>query len=67
MCSLLKQFLRAHQGFNRDELQDYLNLFAFMMNSPHDKLEKIEYLINCGVHSTFSIKYRDQFSKKPIE
>ena len=67
MCSLLKQFLKAHQGFNRDELQDYLNLFAFMMNYPHDKLEKIEYLINCGVHSTFSIKYRDQFSKKPIK
>ena len=67
MCSLLKQFLRAHQGYDRDELQDYLNLFSFMMNEPHNKLEKIEYLINCGVTSTISIKYRDYYSKKPTK
>lgn len=64
ICYLLKQFLRAHQGFDRDQLQDYLNLFAFMMNEPHDKLEKIEYLINCAVYSANSIKYRDEFSNK---
>lgn len=63
MCSLLKQFLNAHRGFDRDDLQDYLNLFAFIMNPPHDRLEKIEYLINCGVYSAKTIKYREIFSK----
>lgn len=62
-CSMLKMFLNAHRGFNRDYLQDYLNLFCFISNPPHNKLEKIEYLLNkiTGINKT--IKYRDTFSK----
>ena len=34
---LLKRFLRSHPGFIREDLQDYLNLFSFMM-SEHQNL-----------------------------
>jgi len=36
-CRLHKQFLNAHSWFIRDNLQDYLNLFVFIMNPPEDK------------------------------
>ncbi|MDY5056571.1 MAG: hypothetical protein SPE84_04355 [Bullifex sp.] len=31
-CFFLKKFLNSHSGFDREELQNYLNLFAFIMN-----------------------------------
>lgn len=64
-CSLLKQFLNSHRGFSRDYLQDYLNLYAFIANSPYDRLEKIEYLITRGISTPKIIRYRDVMSKKP--
>ena len=33
-------------GFDRQEIQSYLNLYAFILNPPSDKLEKIEKLLN---------------------
>ena len=63
-CNLLKQFLNSHRGFSRAYLQDYLNLYAFMTNPPYDKLEKIEYLINCVINNVKIIRYRDVMSKK---
>ena len=41
-CALLKQFLNSHRGFDREYLQDYLNLYTFITNPPYEKLEKIE-------------------------
>ncbi|BBH26236.1 hypothetical protein SG0102_11700 [Intestinibaculum porci] len=32
-------------GFDRDDLPHYLNLCCFMFNPPHEKLEKIEKLL----------------------
>ncbi len=31
-CFFLKKFLNSHSGFDREEVQNYLNLFAFIMN-----------------------------------
>lgn len=39
-CDLLKKFLYSHNGFDRDNLQDYLNLFCFIQNPPYRKLAK---------------------------
>ncbi len=61
---MLQKFLRAHSGFNRDELNDYLNLFAFITNPPSDKLEKIDILLNLAFHSAVSLKYREYFRRK---
>lgn len=58
---LLKMFLNAHSGFCRDEIQDYLNLYSFVINSPSDHLEKVEKIINLVFKNPKSLKYRDQF------
>ena len=44
--NLLQKFLRAHSGFEREDLQDYLNLFALAYNAPDDMYEKIDLLLN---------------------
>lgn len=62
---LLKMFLNAHSGFFRDEIQDYLNLYSFVINSPSDHLEKVEKIINLVFENPKSLKYRDQFAVKP--
>jgi len=36
-CRMLKLFHSAHSGFIRNDIQDYLNLFCFMMNQPKGK------------------------------
>ena len=56
-CDLLKKFLNSHPGFDRDELQDYMNLPSFMMNKPHNKLEK-------AINSSKRITFRDYYFKK---
>lgn len=58
---LLKMFLNAHSGFCRDEIQDYLNLYSFVINSPSDHLEKVEKIINLVFENPKSLKYREQF------
>ena len=60
---LLKMFLNAHSGFNRDELQAYLNLYAFVINPPFDHLEKIERIIGMAFKSPKYLKDRNQFKR----
>lgn len=62
---LLKKFLNAHSGFNREELSSYLNLFSFVMNPPNEPLEKVEQIIKIAFQNPKSLRYRDVFSKKP--
>jgi len=57
----LRKFLNAHSGFNRDSLQDYLNLFAFMKNPPSNPLEKVEKLLNLAFQNPKLLRYREQF------
>jgi len=57
----LKKFLNAHSGFNRDSLQDYLNLFAFVRNPPLEPLEKVETLVHLAFQNPKILRYRDQF------
>jgi len=57
----LKKFINAHSGFNRSNLQDYLNLFAFVRNPPSEPLEKVEKLLHLAFQNPKSLRYRDQF------
>lgn len=59
--SLLKMFLNAHSGFSREDIQDYLNLYSFVINPPVDHLEKVEKIINLVFQNPKSLKYREQF------
>lgn len=61
---LVKSFLRAHGGFNKDNLQDYLNLFWFIMNGPEDDKAKVDRFIELAVLSPSRVKYREVFPKK---
>ena len=61
-CFLLKKFLNSHPGFNRNELQGYLNLFSFMMNKPHNKLEKVNILLELSLNTSKKLTYRQYYS-----
>lgn len=58
---LTKRFLYAHSGFDRQEIQSYLNLYAFILNPPSDKLEKIEKLLNMAFNTPVILRYRDKY------
>jgi len=58
---LIKRFLYAHSGFDRSQIQSYLNLYAFVINPPSDKLEKVEVLLNLAFENPKLLRYRDMF------
>jgi transposase-like protein len=61
---ILKRFLNAHGGFDRDNLQGYLNLFSFVTNPPHDMLEKVELVVKMAFRYPKTLRYRDFFRIK---
>jgi transposase-like protein len=65
-CLYLQKFLKSHPGFNRDDLQDYLNLFCFIVNPPNNKLEKVEILLSSDLNGARTLKYREFYSSKSI-
>jgi hypothetical protein len=61
---LLKSFLYAHTSFNRDKIQGYLNLFAFVMNPPSNHLEKVEIILNLAFRNHKILRYREFYGVK---
>jgi hypothetical protein len=57
--AILKAFLNSHGGFDRQYIQDYLNLFAFVSNPPSNMLEKVELVINMAFQNPKLLRYRD--------
>jgi len=62
--AILKRFLYAHSGFNRDDLQGYLDFFAFVTNPPRDLLEKVELVIKMAFANPKLLRYREYYSVK---
>jgi hypothetical protein len=60
--AILKKFLNTHSSFNRDDLQGYLNLFAFVTNPPDNLLEKVELVIKTAFENPKSLRFRDYYS-----
>jgi len=60
--AILKKFLNSHNGFNRDNIQGYLNLFAFVTNPPADLLEKVELVIEMAFKNPKTLRYREFFA-----
>ena len=60
--ALAKRFMRAHGGYNRDNLQDFMNLISFILNKPNDRYDKIDRFINMALLSSVRVKYRDVMS-----
>lgn len=57
--SLLKKFLDSHSEFLRHHIDDYMNLFVFIMNPPKNKLNKVELFLELAIKKRASLKYRD--------
>lgn len=57
---LVKRFLYAHSGFARSKIQGYLNLYAFVLNPPFDKLEKVDKLLNLAFQNPKLLRYRNR-------
>lgn len=62
--SKLKRFMREHGGFDREHLQDWLNLFWFIQNGPKDRYDKVLSFIKLAIMEPKRVKYRDVMSKK---
>lgn len=58
-CDELKKFLKAHSGFLREDMQDYLNLFAFIANPPRNKPEKVQEFLILAIKNPKLLRYRD--------
>jgi len=62
--SLAKRFMKAHGGYNRDDLQDWMNLIWFILSKPDNRYEKIDRFINLALCASKKVKYRDVMCKK---
>ncbi|MDR1538632.1 MAG: hypothetical protein LBU32_11675 [Clostridiales bacterium] len=60
--AILKMLLNTHSSFNRENMQGYLDLFAFAANPPFDLLEKAELIIKSAFNNPKTLRYRDFFS-----
>lgn len=65
--SLAKKFIRAHGGYDRKNLQGFMNLISFILNEPEDRYEKIDLFINMALTTPQTVRYRDVMSKKRTE
>jgi transposase-like protein len=61
---LLKAFLNTHSGFNRKDLQSYLDFFCLKVNPPYDELAKIELLLEFSLSEEKNLTYRSFYAHK---
>lgn len=54
-----KRFMREHGGYDRRHLQDWMNLFWFILNDPEDKFDKVKLFIERAIRIRKRVKYRD--------
>lgn len=59
--SLLEKFLNAHSGFDREHLQDYINLFMYLYNGSEVPLERVYQLIKMGLTKPITLRYRELY------
>jgi transposase-like protein len=64
LCYLLKLFLNSHSGFDRGDLDGYLNLFWVMMNPPANKMEKAAFVLDLAMRNPKSLPYREFYAQK---
>lgn len=63
---LAKRFMKEHGSYNRDDLQDWMNLLWFILNDPSDKYAKVIKFIELAINTPKRVKYRDAMkAKKP--
>lgn len=65
LCFLLGLFLKSHPGFDRGNLDGYLDLFHVMMNEPEDKMAKAAMVLDRAMRFPKTLRYRDFYEPKP--
>lgn len=65
--ALIKRFMKQHGGYNRDTLQDWMNLVWYILSPPNNVYEKIEKFFKIAICTPNRVKYRDIMSKKAIK
>lgn len=63
---LLNKFMSAHGGYNRQELQDWLNLFWFIQNGPKDRYDKVLLFIKLAILKRKVLRFRS-YGKKNVD
>lgn len=63
MHSLIRKFMNTHSGYNRDNLQDWMNLIVFILSEPNNRYEKVVNFIEMAANSNSKLTYRDLMSK----
>lgn len=57
--ALAKRFMREHSSFNRDDLQDWMNLFCFIVSKPDNRYAKVRNFLEMAINSSNLVRYRD--------
>lgn len=65
MCFLLKEFLRSHSDFSREDLDGWLNVFYVTMNEPADKLEKAAMVLDRAMRCPKTLRFREFYNVNP--
>lgn len=58
LCSPLKLFPNSHSGFDRGDINGYLDVFWVMMNPPTDKMEKAALVLGRAISTPKSLSFR---------
>ena len=51
--------MKQHGSYNREQLQDWMNLLWFILNPPNDKYAKVLKFIEIAITAPKRVKYRD--------
>jgi len=52
-----------HGGYNREDLQDWMNLIWFILSKPDNRYEKIDLFLNMALNAPGKVRYRDRMAK----
>ncbi|WP_302011534.1 hypothetical protein [Collinsella tanakaei] len=62
---LLKRFLDSHKGFDRADLQGWLDLFSVTVNPPDGAMAKAAMVLDRAMSYPKTLRYRDFYKKDP--
>ena len=65
MHFLLKEFMHRHSGFDRDRIDDWLNLFSVIVNPPRNRLEKAAMVLDRAMRCPKTVRFREFYNVKP--
>lgn len=65
LCFLVKEFLGRHSGFDRADIDGWLDLFSVIMNPPESKMEKVAMMLDRAMTNPKTLRYRDYYRQKP--